>query len=424
MGRVLNIVGASARAAAFSARAAGFEPSCADLFADVDLQAVCATKRIENYPHDLASWLHRAPRAPWIYTGALENFPELVDELARLRPLYGNGGRALRSARDPLLWSRALVEFGIPAPRVSLSTAELPPDGSWIRKPLRSANGQSVAPWTGQFAGSADEPGDGRGWYYQERIGGVPVAAVFVAADGDAAILGVSRQLLGGDSRAALESVKVDGEEKTAKPGASSGRLAGALPLDETPFRYTGSIGPILISDDEFRAFERIGKVLAGACGLTGLFGVDAVLNAQGVWPVEINPRYTASVEVLERASALRTRGRRPRRLNSIEWHEAACLFRRLPAPLGQSEEATAGKLVYYAPSEVRFSSAAARWAAERNLALTLPAVADIPAADTVIRRGQPVLTLLADGPTQARVCAQLSQSVDALEAALSVGKR
>jgi predicted ATP-grasp superfamily ATP-dependent carboligase len=424
MGRVLNIVGASARAAAFSASAAGFEPSCADLFADVDLQAVCATKRIENYPNDLAGWLHSAPKAPWIYTGALENYPDLVDELARLRPLYGNCGRALRCARDPLLWSSVLAELGIPAPRISLSTAELPTDGSWMRKPLRSANGQSVSPWTGQFGGPADELVDRRGWYYQERIGGIPVAAVFVAADGDAAILGVSRQLLGGDSRAAIESVKVDGEERTAKPGACARRRIGALQLDETPFRYTGSIGPILISDDEFRAFERIGKALAAACGLTGLFGVDAVLNAPGVWPVEVNPRYTASVEVLERASALRTRGRRPRRLNSIEWHEAACLFRRLPAPLGQSGEVTAGKLVYYAPGDVTFSSSAARWAAERNLALTLPAVADIPAVGTVIRRSHPVLTLLADGPTAASVCTELSQAVEALEAALSAGQR
>jgi predicted ATP-grasp superfamily ATP-dependent carboligase len=174
-----------------------------------------------------------------------------------------------------------------------------------------------------------------------------------------------------------------------------------------------------MIRDEQFRMLERIGNVLARGCGLRGLFGVDAILNEQSVWPVEINPRYTASVEVLERASALRTSGRRPRRLHAIEWHETACLLRRLPAPLGQSDEVISGKLIYYAPRDVIFSSDAARWAAERNLALTLPAVADIPAAGTALHRGSPVLTLLADGPTASRACAELSQSATGLEKVL-----
>jgi predicted ATP-grasp superfamily ATP-dependent carboligase len=214
----------------------------------------------------------------------------------------------------------------------------------------------------------------------------------------------------------------VNSEDETLtahKPGASARRLIGTDELDVAPFRYTGSIGPLLIRDEQFRMFERIGNVLARACGLTGLFGVDAILNEQSVWPVEINPRYTASVEVLERASALRTSGRRPQRLKSVEWHEAACLFRQLPAPLGQSDEITSGKLIYYAPHDVTFSSAAARWAAQRNITLTLPAVADIPAAGTLIRRDHPVLTLLADGPTASSVCAELSRAVEALDAML-----
>lgn len=413
MGRMLNIIGASARAAAFSARAAGFEPACADLFADVDLQAVCAADRVENYPAGLANWLHSAPKVPWMYTGAMENYPDLIEELARLRTLYGNSGRALRTARDPLYWSRALAESGIPTPRVSLSPAELPRDGSWMHKPLRSAHGQHVAPWTAQVS-RIDDSSEAPAWYYQELIEGTPVAAVFVAADQEAAILGVTRQLLGGDWRAAIASVEIQGQSH--HPAPSARRLTDSGTLDESPYRYTGSIGPLLVSDDQFRTLERIGTVLARGCGLTGLFGVDAILNEQGAWPVEINPRYTASIEILERASALRTSGRRPRRLHSIECHEAACLFRQLPSPLGQSDEITSGKLIYYAPHDVIFSSAAARWAAERNLTLTLPAIADIPAAGTFIPRGHPVLTLLADGPKATSVCAELSQAAEALE--------
>ncbi|MCH2591273.1 MAG: hypothetical protein MK004_22585, partial [Planctomycetales bacterium] len=46
----LVIVGASARAAAWSAIRAGRRPLCADLFADRDLLAVAAAIAVEDYP--------------------------------------------------------------------------------------------------------------------------------------------------------------------------------------------------------------------------------------------------------------------------------------------------------------------------------------------------------------------------------------
>ena len=39
------------------------------------------------------------------------------------------------------------------------------------------------------------------------------------------------------------------------------------------------------------------------AFGLAGWFGVDFILRDGIPWPVEINPRYTASVEIHELAS-------------------------------------------------------------------------------------------------------------------------
>ena len=411
MVKQLTILGASTRAAAFSARAAGFEPWCGDLFADVDLQAVATVERVSDYPRGLVSLLSSSPDAPWMYTGALENHPDLIDELAHLRPLYGNRGGVLRRARDPLFWSRALAETGLSAPRVSLSSAELPCDGSWMRKPLRSAHGQGVAPWTRE-ADASQAVGDD-GWYFQERIAGVAIAAIFVAAEGEAAILGATQQLIGGDWRTALSSIS---EGPDLKPRRENRDAANV----EFPYRYTGSIGPMLLEDRHYQTLVRIGNVFARECGLAGLFGVDAVVNDQNVWPVEINPRYTASIEVLERASALRTQARRPRRLLAIEWHEAACCFRQLPAPLGQSAEVIAGKLIYYARHDGHFSRAAAQWAAERNLAQSHPAVADIPAMGAAFQRGQPVLTLFADGPTAASVRTELSRAADELEVELA----
>jgi predicted ATP-grasp superfamily ATP-dependent carboligase len=411
MTRRLTIVGASARAAAFSARAAGLEPWCADRFADVDLQAISPVERIADYPGGLRGALACAPDTPWMYTGALENHPDLVDELAAVRPLHGNRGMALRRARDPLFWSRALAEAGLASPRVSLSSDELPRDGSWLRKPLRSANGHDISTWSRETVKhAAGDPQRGP-WYFQQKIAGMPIAAIFVATDGQAALLGVTRQLMGSDWRTALDALE---NTPGSQPTKSHAEVAG-----QSAFRYSGSIGPLLLDDAAYRTIKGIGEVLSRACDLAGLFGVDMILNSQNVWPVEINPRYTASVEVLERASAVRTRERRTSRLLALEWHEAACKDRQLPGSLGQSAEAAAGKLIYYAPHELCFTRSASRFAVQRNLGEPRPAVADIPAVGSTFERGEPVLTLLADGGAMDDVQKELRRAADDLEDAL-----
>src|SRR5688572_32637175 len=80
----LLIVGASVRSAAYSTRRAGGHPSCIDLLADRDLAAICPAVRLSrrDYPDDFARLADEAPRSPWMYTGAIENHPGLVDRIA------------------------------------------------------------------------------------------------------------------------------------------------------------------------------------------------------------------------------------------------------------------------------------------------------------------------------------------------------
>src|ERR1700736_3871188 len=95
----LLLVGASVRAAAFSALRVGFEPRGADLFCDADLVNRCKCLRLSNssYPVGLVDFLQDGSPGPWMYTGALENRPSLIRKLARLRPLWGNGALVLQS---------------------------------------------------------------------------------------------------------------------------------------------------------------------------------------------------------------------------------------------------------------------------------------------------------------------------------------
>src|SRR5262245_5672928 len=106
------IVGASARAAAMSALRAGWSPWCADLFADADLERIAPVRRIasDEYPDGLIDTLKDAPAGPWMYTGALENRPDLIARVDR--PLLGNSADGVRAVRKPELWTECLQTSG------------------------------------------------------------------------------------------------------------------------------------------------------------------------------------------------------------------------------------------------------------------------------------------------------------------------
>ena len=285
----LTILGASARAAAVSARRAGLSVFAGDLFGDLDLQACCPSVRVSDYPQGLVDVLNAAPPGPWMYTGALENHPQLIERMESVRPLWGNKADCLRRVRDPAVVFQALARQGLPAPCVAQRADNLPTDGSWLVKPRRSAGGFGVVSWRGGTSDAAHV-------YFQQRIDGQHYGAVYVASAGRAVFLGATRQLLGGD------------------------------PATADDFRYAGCVGPLPLAPALIKAFQSVGQALATEFPLSGLFGVDAVVADRIVWPVEVNPRYTASIEILERGG----------RQSLLAWHAAACASQSLPsAPVG-----------------------------------------------------------------------------------------
>jgi predicted ATP-grasp superfamily ATP-dependent carboligase len=354
----LTLVGASVRAAADSARRAGFAPIAADLFADVDLRQMAQANCVTDYPHGLEQTIRGAQAGPWMYTGALENEPALVERWTKLRMLLGNDASVLRQVRNPCLVADVLRRGGSTCPEVVTDATEIPRDGSWLRKPLRSAGGMQIVPWDDRA-----RPHD-RHVYFQQRVDGTPYSAIYVAANGKAILLGVTRQLLDGNS-----------------------------------FRYAGSIGPCQLERLKQEEFDTIGNTVAGAFGLVGLFGVDCVINAHGVWPVEINPRYTSSVEVLERATGM----------TAIAMHVAACRNQQLPQrPLAKSTRILGKRILF----------------AERDLIASVPRdypdIADIPAPGTHICAGGPILTAFAEGDSEADVIRRLQRAVDDLQPFMS----
>jgi predicted ATP-grasp superfamily ATP-dependent carboligase len=390
----LIILGASVRAAAFSALRAGLKPWCADLFADLDLRAKCPAVAIaaSRYPNGLAALAREAPPGPWMYTGGLENRPRLIRRIASERPLWGNDAAALAKVRDPFAIQRALAEAGVPyldvrRPRGMRSRgrgvqsqgqlvldnerpghpgSSLPPgDGRWLVKPIAGSGGAGV-----RFAD--DRPASPRD-YRQVFREGESQSGVFVAAEEDTHLIGVTRQLVGENW------------------------------LHAPAFRYCGSIGPLGVTEAERTAWLRLGRTVATFAGLRGVFGIDAIVNEGVPWPVDVNPRYTASVEVLEYAGQGATVG------FWEPWLQ--------PATVRGSEarrSLVVGKAVYYAARPLVMSDGP--WSDVARLPLPfneLPPFADIPAVGQQVPAGTPVMTFFARASTP-EGCAKELRSIAA----------
>ena len=370
----LLIVGASVRAAAFSARRSGFDPECADLFADADLTALCNAVAVANYPDDLQAIIEQSASNEWIYTGALENRPDLLNNWAKSKCLLGNAAETVPAIRNPFVLQDCLKRNGLPTPCAKSELATTDNQSQWIRKPFSSASGLDVE------IASSETPRDGVEYFFQEFIQGDPQSAVFVGAKQQAQFLGATKQLIGTDWC---------GVEK---------------------FRYAGSIGPIGMESNEFELWNQIGSKLAAEFDLKGLFGVDAIVNDDGIWTIEVNPRYTASIEILESADP---------NVNSIYRHVTACR-NQMFVPFRQREQIDVyyAKAILFAKRPLCVSPALVDRLLRENERSDLPRIADIPHAGT-IEAGWPILTVFGKGDSLTKAENDAKNRVLAIKASL-----
>ena len=364
--RKLAIVGASVRAAAFSALRAGFEVVAADLFADADLRAHCDAHRIETgYPESLADWLAATECDGWLFTGALENHHELINAMAKVQPLVGCSSGAVRATRNPLLLQPVIQAAGLAFPETIESGDKLPLDRSWLCKTYLSANGSGVWLLDGV---EARERAVEEEAYFQRFVGGTSAAAVFLCSRQGSTLLGVTHQLVGD-------------------------AIAGAK-----PWHYAGSVGPLWISDAVAAQLAKLGELLSERFKLTGLVGVDLVIERDKAWIIEINPRYSSSAEVVERMLGVSVVGA----------HVKACLGEptelppsvrssRSAAKSGETAMNTHGKLILYAKRDATIDEEFHAWAmSQSSLDPKACRLADIPAVGETISAGHPILTAFA----------------------------
>jgi predicted ATP-grasp superfamily ATP-dependent carboligase len=383
--RVL-VAGVSTRAAAESAARAGFEVTAVDAFADLDQHA---SVRSLSLPRDFgvsfsAAAAARAARDvdcdAVAYLSSFENHPAAVRALAAGRTLLGNPPEVLARVRDPLLVARALRRRGLAVPAVRDHRAITPPEARhrsnrvWMLKPRASGGGHGMRPTT---LGAQVAPG----WYLQERIEGTPGSVVFVAARGRAVALGVSRQLVGEPAF-----------------GCDGYRYCGSIlaPLGDPQFEHEESLANVAFA---------IADAVAEDFGLVGVNGVDFVASDGVPYPVEVNPRYSASMELVECAYGLSIFG----------LHAAACSTGELPrfdVAQARRTERALGKAILFARADVSLGDTRA-WIGDRT-------VRDVPRPGERIPRGRPVCTVFAEGRDAAECRAALERRASAVYDALA----
>lgn len=374
----LILIGASVRALAFSCIRAGYKPWCIDLYADEDLTKNCPTTLItKSFPDEISDLIKTAPKAPILYTGGLENHSALLHLLSAQRTILGITGSTLYNLRNIPGFYNLLKSKKIKTPAIITKSKDFNKETSYLRKPKYRSGGLGIKP----FDPSKQTIVEDADFYYQECIKGESRSAIFCFTESGFELLGTSIQ------------------------------SSGTQSLHASDFLYSGNMGPVNPCASELKDLQTIGKIISSNYRPRGLLGMDYILNDSRVYPLEINPRYTASMEVLEIALGQ----------NFITKHMQAFGFKTICENPASTEPSVIGKAIYYAPHDVTIPEDAPWVSIEANPRLFSP-FADIPRANSAIDKGSPVITIFAKASSLNEVEGQLKTRTSQLDSLFHVG--
>ena len=305
--RSVLIAAISGRQLAASAWRAGLTPLVADFFADVDTQELAHT--CHELPGKIGrgmTWRHLSPAldalaeaAPspvlgLVYGSGFEDRPELLTLIAKRWPVLGNDAATVKRIKAPESFFAAFGRLGIKHP---LTTIDPPsPGAGWLAKRIGGAGGNHIV--------SSRLNNLRRKVYYQERVEGRPVSALFVANGNEARVLGFS-------------------EQWTAP---STGRL----------WRYGGAVRPASLPAALARTMTSAVTRVAHAFKMKGLGSADFMVNGDDALLLEINPRPGATLDIFDSV-----------RSPLLKLHLDAVMEGKLPRQSLKFSDAKASAIVY-----------------------------------------------------------------------------
>ena len=355
----------------------GYPVIALDAFGDQDLRAMAESFSLRHDFHARygVGALFRACRRlsyeAVAYTSNLENHPVILERIAGRRPIIGNPPQTIRRVRDWAALFDRLKRAGFPVPKTIVAGENKRPDTRrrWLVKPVRSGGGHGI-----DFYRAEKSPGAFR--MLQEYIPGKACSASFAANSRQCVLLGITEQLIG-DRRFGSRS-----------------------------FRYCGNILPLpeALRPDAGRGLlprvRRLASFLTREYGLTGVNGMDFILKDGEVFLTEVNPRYSASMELAERAYGLQI----------FHIHFQACTEGRLPEFEFENQLKAGGffgKTILYADKDAT---------APDTRGWTARSIKDIPASGEKLPRGGPICTILAEAPAYDEIRAELILRAESLK--------
>jgi hypothetical protein len=370
-----------------------------DQFADSDCRAVAnrITQKelqdvtIDDFPREMS--------LVFLPGGGTENYASLAEQLAHSFSWCGLRGQALRAIRDPECLFPIANQCGLKIPKTFFFS------GKTKKSDLEQMGFENLHPhqwlWKSSDRGGGLGVSDIETWdvlkylltiqadgYLQEKIAADAFGAtIILSQQGEPEWIGASRLLTAGNPLP--NSLRSDNARKNHEHNHP--------PLSrrtDYPYLFGGAIGPVPLPQTVIDRLLSFAKQCYQHFGIKGWFQVDFMLNQQHeVWLLEINPRWSATMEIYER---IRGRSLVSPHLKAWGIETVEHSFPKpIPHPLFL-------KYVVYAASTFTWTASESEKASDINRkaidAIGWPTLADLPQENTTFETGMPILTILTSG--------------------------
>jgi uncharacterized protein len=322
----------------------------------------------------------RIEDSPILFTGGMELQTSAIDQLASeanrpdlsyhsIHKLRDRANWAKWARRSNLIWPTT-YPFPLSCP-FPMSSGKVDLVTSWLVKSTHSVGGSHVCDWNEQDQGCPLDS-NAANVYLQEKVQGKSVGVSFLSSEHGSIVVGVAKGAYD--------------KEQSFMPR----------------YAYRGSFGPIPIDS------ERVSKLLDFACnvwidtGVRGLWQADFILTKDSLALIEINPRWSASMELLDWAFhvelvALHANCVR-NAMSALDWR---IVRQQLQILVAECPSQPIGKMIVYAEQALWVSqSKSDAWSERQWRGQSLEDfaqhgyfLADIPVPGTWIEPQQPVLT-------------------------------
>lgn len=355
------VIGNNVRSIVCSAKRAGYTVYALDNFCDVDMRS-CADKS--------GSIANADRKSIYELAGSFGEVDGVIlgpgFEDMKFKNILGNRIEVAQRMNDKLALSKKLRSLGIPHPEteplIHASGLRFP----LMIKPRCGSGGMRNATVKDEEGLSAFQARRDAGEFIaQEFVNGIPCSASLIGTGDEASVIALNEQLIG-------------------------------MPyLTRLAFAYCGNVTPFITEfGKEMTGYSR---QIALEFGLEGTNGVDFIQTEKGIVVIEVNPRFQGSLDTIELSCGT----------NIFEAHIRSFSDE---LPKHMKPVRFAAKNILYAINNIAVDE---RLYGELVECMKMKRAADVPEKGRMIRKDEPLTTLLETGMTREMALEKLAKTVN-----------